>query len=64
ITGRKVGFKAAGGIATTEEALDYYCIVEDVLGEEWLQKDLFRFGASRLANNILTEIMGKPTTAF
>jgi len=63
-TGRKVGFKAAGGIATTEEALDYYCIVEDVLGEEWLQKDLFRFGASRLANNILTEIMGKPTTAF
>jgi len=63
-TGKKVGFKAAGGIATTEEALDYYCIVEDTLGDEWLQKDLFRFGASRLANNILTEIMGKPTTAF
>lgn len=63
-TGKKVGFKAAGGIVTPEEALDYYCIVEDVLGEEWLQKDLFRFGASRLANNILTEILGKPTTAF
>ncbi len=63
-TGKKVGFKAAGGIATTEEALDYYCIVEDVLGAEWLNKDLFRFGASRLANNILTEIMEKPTTAF
>lgn len=63
-TGRKVGFKAAGGIVTTEEALDYYCIVEDVLGEKWLQKDLFRYGASRLANNILTEIMEKPTTAF
>lgn len=63
-TGKKVGFKAAGGIVTPEEAHDYYCIVEDVLGEEWLQKDLFRFGASRLANNILTEILGKPTTAF
>ncbi|MCX6308312.1 MAG: deoxyribose-phosphate aldolase, partial [Bacteroidia bacterium] len=55
-TGRKVGFKAAGGIVSTEEALDYYCIVEDILGDEWLQKGLFRFGASRLANNILTEI--------
>lgn len=63
-TGKKVGFKAAGGIVTVEEALDYYCIVEDVLGEEWLQKDLFRFGASRLANNILTEILEKPTIAF
>ena len=63
-TGKKVGFKAAGGVVTTEEALDYYCIVEDVLGEEWLQKDLFRFGASRLANNILTDIMEKPTIAF
>lgn len=63
-TGKKVGFKAAGGIVTPEEALDYYCIVEDVLGEGWLQKDLFRFGASRLANNILTEILGKPTTTF
>jgi len=63
-TGKKVGFKAAGGVVTTEEALDYYCIVEAVLGEEWLQKDLFRFGASRLANNILTDIMEKPTIAF
>lgn len=63
-TGKKIGFKAAGGIVTTEEALDYYCIVEDVLGQEWLHKDLFRYGASRLANNILTEILGKPTSAF
>jgi deoxyribose-phosphate aldolase len=63
-TGKKVGFKAAGGVVTTEEALDYYCIVEDVLGEEWLQKDLFRFGASRLANNILADIMEKPTIVF
>jgi deoxyribose-phosphate aldolase len=63
-TGKKVGFKAAGGIITTEEALDYYCIVEDVLGDEWLQKEFFRFGASRLANNILTELFEKLTTVF
>ncbi len=63
-TGKKVGFKAAGGIVTTEEAMDYYCIVEEILGEEWLQKDLFRFGASRLTNNILTEIFEKTISAF
>jgi deoxyribose-phosphate aldolase len=63
-TGRKVGFKAAGGISTTEEALDYYCIVESILGEEWLQKDFFRFGASRLGNNIVSDILGKKTIVF
>lgn len=63
-TGKKVGFKAAGGIVTTEEALDYFCIVKEVLGEEWLNKELFRFGASRLANNLLSDILGKPISAF
>lgn len=52
-TGRKVGFKAAGGIRTVEEALAYYTIVKKVLGEEWLSHDLFRIGASSLANNLL-----------
>ena len=51
-TGRKVGFKAAGGVSTTEEALGYYCIVKAVLGDEWLSPEYFRIGASRLANNI------------
>ncbi|MDD4922216.1 MAG: deoxyribose-phosphate aldolase [Bacteroidales bacterium] len=64
ISGRKVGFKAAGGISTTEEALQYYCIVESVLGEEWLNKDLLRFGASRLANNLVSDILGKQISCF
>lgn len=63
-TGRKVGFKAAGGISTTEEALQYYCIVEALLGKEWLYKELFRFGASRLANNLLSDITGEKVQHF
>jgi deoxyribose-phosphate aldolase len=57
-TGIKVGFKAAGGITTPSEALNYYMIVKHCLGEEWLNNKLFRIGASRLANNILSEISG------
>lgn len=53
VTGRKVGFKAAGGISTAEEALLYYSIVRDVLGEEWTCNDLFRLGVSRLWNNLI-----------
>lgn len=63
-TGRKVGFKPAGGIVTPEDAVKYYCIVKEVLGEEWLNKDLFRLGASRLANNLLSEILGQETKFF
>jgi len=64
ISGRKVGFKAAGGISTTEEALQYYCIVEVLLGKEWLDKEYFRFGASRLANNLLSDILGETLLYF
>jgi len=64
ISGRKVGFKAAGGISTTEEALKYYCIVASVLGKEWLNRDLLRFGASKLANNLVSEILGKNKHCF
>jgi len=63
-SGRKVGFKAAGGISTTEEALQYYCIVESILGSEWLHKDLLRFGASKLANNVLSDITGENSPCF
>jgi deoxyribose-phosphate aldolase len=63
-TGRKVGIKPAGGISTAEQALDYASIVKGVLGDEWLNPELFRIGASRLANNLLSEISsletGKP----
>lgn len=63
-TGIKVGFKAAGGITTPDEALAYYCIVRSVLGEEWLTNEYFRIGASRLANNLLSEILGTETKFF
>ena len=55
-TGRKVGFKAAGGIDTVAKAVAYYTIVKEVLGEEWLNNQLFRIGTSRLANLLLAEI--------
>lgn len=58
-TGIKVGFKPAGGIVTSGDALLYYHIVSYCLGEEWLNNGLFRIGASRLANNILSEIAGE-----
>jgi deoxyribose-phosphate aldolase len=63
-TGIKVGFKAAGGIVTPAEAICYYQIVKHCLGDEWLNNTLFRIGASRLANNILSEISGCPSNHF
>jgi deoxyribose-phosphate aldolase len=57
-TGIRVGFKAAGGIVNPEDAFNYYKIVNHTLGEEWLNNTLFRIGASRLANNILSDISG------
>ena len=63
-TGRKVGVKAAGGISTPNEALLYWTIAKIVLGREWLNNSSFRIGASRLANNLLTEITGQETKFF
>jgi len=63
-TGRKVGFKAAGGIDSVKKALAYYTIVKEVLGEEWLNNGLFRIGASRLANQLLSEIIGEENKFF
>lgn len=63
-TGRKVGFKAAGGVSTTDDALGYYAIVKEVLGDEWLDNEYFRIGASRLANNLLGDILGQEVTFF
>jgi len=57
-TGIKVGFKAAGGIVDPIDAFKYFQIVKECLGEDWLNNSLFRIGASRLANNILSEISG------
>ena len=63
-TGRKVGFKPAGGINTVSDALTYYTIVKEVLGEEWLDNKLFRIGTSRLANLLLSEIVGEEVKFF
>ena len=63
-TGRKVGFKAAGGVRTPEDAALYYTIVEEILGREWLTTDLFRIGASSAANNLLSAIEGKPVKYY
>lgn len=56
VTGKKVGFKPAGGIVTPMDAAIYYALVKNILGDEWLSSDWFRIGASRLANNLLTDI--------
>jgi deoxyribose-phosphate aldolase len=63
-TGKKVGFKPAGGIATPHDAILFYAIVDTILGEEWLNPELFRLGASRLANNLLTELENRPINYF
>ena len=63
-TGRRVGFKAAGGVSTPEAAALYYSIVQAVLGEEWLTPSLFRIGASSLANQLLSAIKDQPVSYF
>lgn len=63
-TGRMVGFKASGGVSTTADAVRYYTVIKEVLGEQWLTNEYFRIGASRLANNLLSDILGKETKFF
>ena len=63
-TGRKIGFKPAGGINTVEDAINYYTIVKELLGKEWLTNELFRIGTSRLANLLLSDILGEETKFF
>ncbi len=63
-TGTMIGFKAAGGVSTTEDAVKYYTIIKSVLGEKWLTNEYFRLGASRLANNLLSDILGEETKFF
>jgi deoxyribose-phosphate aldolase len=63
-TGAKIGYKAAGGISTTEDAVKHYTLVKEILGNEWLNNKMFRFGASRLANSLLSSIEGKDVKYF
>lgn len=63
-TGKKIGYKAAGGISTTKEAVQHYTIAHSILGETWMNKKFFRFGASRLANNLISSIVNSETKYF
>lgn len=64
VTGRKVGFKAAGGISSVKDALCYYMIGQSILGAEWMNKETFRFGVSRLGNALMSEIEQKTVNFF
>ena len=63
-TGIQIGFKPAGGLNSVMDALIYYTIVKEVLGEKWLTNQWFRMGTSRLANLLLSEVIGKETKFF
>lgn len=63
-TGTMVGFKPAGGVRTAEEAVGYYCLVKEILGDKWLTNEYFRIGASGLANNLLSAITGNEEKFF
>ncbi len=60
-TGIMIGLKPAGGINTVMDAVIYYTIVKEILGEKWLTNELFRLGTSRLTNLLLSEVLGKET---
>lgn len=63
-TGIRIGFKAAGGVSTVDDALTYYTIVREMLGKEWIDENLFRIGTSRLANLLVSEILGTECKPF
>lgn len=63
-TGIQIGFKPAGGMNTVHDAIVYYTIVKEVLGEKWLTNEWLRLGTSRLANLLLSEVMGEEIKFF
>ena len=63
-TGIQIGFKPAGGMKTVEDALTYYTIVKEVLGEQWLNNTMLRLGTSSLANKLLSDIQGETIQFF
>lgn len=64
VTGRRVGFKAAGGISNAQDAICYYSIAAKILGREWLNPKYLRFGVSRLGNSLVSAIEGKTVKYF
>lgn len=63
-TGKQIGMKPAGGIGTAKQAIQYLVMVKETLGEDWLSPDLFRFGASSLANDVLMQIVKQSTGQY
>jgi deoxyribose-phosphate aldolase len=63
-TGRKIGMKPAGGIATSKLAIQYLVVLHETLGNDWMNPDMFRFGASSLANDILMQILKEKTGVY
>src|SRR3954467_1876766 len=63
-TGKKIGMKPAGGISTAKHSLQYLVVLRETLGQDWLTPDLFRIGASRLANDILLQIATQKTGMY
>lgn len=64
LTGQYIGFKAAGGIKSTAEAIDFYTVVRELLGEDYIKQGLFRIGTSRLANLLVSDILGEDVKPF
>ena len=63
-TGKKIGMKPAGGIATSKLALQYLVVLRETLGQDWLTPDLFRLGASKLANDIVMQLVKEKTGVY
>jgi deoxyribose-phosphate aldolase len=63
-TGKKIGMKPAGGISTAKVAIQYLVVLRETLGQDWMTPDLFRIGASRLANDILMQLTSQKTGAY
>ena len=60
-TGKKIGMKPAGGVRTAKQAIQYLCMVHEILGSEWMNPDMFRFGASAIVNDIMKQIFKEIT---
>ena len=63
-TGIKIGMKPAGGISTSKQSLQYLVMLKETLGHDWMNKDLFRFGASRLVNDILMQLQKQESVIY
>ncbi len=64
LTGKKIGMKPAGGIATSKLAIQYLVVLRETLGNDWMNADMFRFGASSLANDILMQLVKEETGVY